>query len=332
MSKIGRRRADKDSRKIQFRPCGAKSDKEPFDKVKFLDEFRKYLLYGRSNLTQEDKKVTKSKPQLSPYYVDNILSSVDTIIRTYGVSKPTEELSVKIKEDCAKRGRSKACVRNYMYALKYWAEYQGFRLQVDIPRPTRKRQEYLNDKEMEMLLAGCRNVRDRAIIKLFVYSGIRPRELVNLDLDDYRDRTIYIRDNHSPDRKYPTIKTDREDAIPVGRDCDEAIREYLEDRPLDLPTKALFITDDGKRMNAERALQQIVKAAAKRGGLTRNVYPYMLRHTAATSMIESGVNLYFVSKVLRHSTLNQTDTYVNLIKEAARRELDSKYDGKYKKG
>jgi site-specific recombinase XerD len=57
-------------------------------------------------------------------------------------------------------------------------------------------------------------------------------------------------------------------------------------------------------------------------GLTRRVTPHMLRHTAATLLIETGVDIRFVQRLLGHSSIATTEIYTHVSDEALRATLE----------
>jgi len=61
---------------------------------------------------------------------------------------------------------------------------------------------------------------------------------------------------------------------------------------------------------------------ARQSGLTRKVTPHMLRHTAATLLIEAGVDIRIVQRLLGHSSIATTEIYTHVSDEALRTTLE----------
>ena len=74
-----------------------------------------------------------------------------------------------------------------------------------------------------------------------------------------------------------------------------------------------------------RRIQQIVKATAEKAKITKRVYPHLLRHSVATTLLERGMPIEQIQKFLGHSKLETTQIYAEstteMLKESYRRAL-----------
>jgi len=59
------------------------------------------------------------------------------------------------------------------------------------------------------------------------------------------------------------------------------------------------------------ALRKLIKVLAKKAGLKKRIYPYLLRHAFACNMVIRGANILYVKKQLRHVYLETTMQYLN---------------------
>lgn len=146
--------------------------------------------------------------------------------------------------------------------------------------------------------------RDKAILELFYSSGLRLAELCNLDLNDLDlpERLIRV-----------TGKGNKTRDLPIGKQADKALREWLLQRNL-LPLKAyeaVFISKHGDRLSP-RAIQARVKYWARRQGIDISVSPHMLRHSFASHMLESSGELRAVQELLGHANISTTQIYTHL--------------------
>lgn len=146
--------------------------------------------------------------------------------------------------------------------------------------------------------------RDKAILELFYSSGLRLAELCSLDLNDLDLPSQLVR---------VTGKGNKTRDLPVGRQADQAIRNWLLQRNA-LPLKdfdAVFVSKHGNRISP-RNIQARVKHWAAKQGIELSVSPHMLRHSFASHLLESSGELRSVQELLGHSNISTTQIYTHL--------------------
>lgn len=97
-------------------------------------------------------------------------------------------------------------------------------------------------------------------------------------------------------------------------------RRYLELRASRRPSHAGFILGPGGGPASTHQIRIMVREAAEGAGLDRRVTPHMLRHTAATHLLEAGVDIRFVQRLLGHQSISTTEGYTR-VTDAALREV-----------
>lgn len=153
---------------------------------------------------------------------------------------------------------------------------------------------------------GLFEQRDHAIFELFYSSGLRLSELVNLDIDmlDFSDGTVTV-----------TGKGNKTRIIPVGTHAIQALQTWLgrraEIKVSDINPKAVFITQQGKRITP-RAIQYRMKEWAIKQGININLHPHLLRHSFATHVLQSSQDLRAVQEMLGHANISTTQVYTHL--------------------
>ena len=177
---------------------------------------------------------------------------------------------------------------------------------LEYPKLRKSLPKYLTLQESAALLqavSGQNQVRDYAILMLFLNCGIRRSELVGLNLTDvYEDRIRVIG------------KGNKERFVYFGSACRKAIDSYLELRNQVVLTdnRALFGSRNGNRISVE-AVHRLVKKALLQAGLDSTQFSaHKLRHTAATMMLSGGVDVKTVQEVLGHENLNTTQIYTHI--------------------
>lgn len=157
---------------------------------------------------------------------------------------------------------------------------------------------------VEISLDDPLSYRDKAILELFYSSGLRLSELCSLDLNDLNLPEKMLR---------VTGKGDRMRDLPIGRQADQAIRNWLLQRN-SLPLKdyqAVFVSKHGNRISV-RNIQARVKHWAAKQGIEVSVSPHMLRHSFATHLLESSGELRSVQELLGHANISTTQIYTHL--------------------
>jgi len=187
-------------------------------------------------------------------------------------------------------------------------------LNIDTPRQWKVLPKSLAAAEVEDLLQGpprakddqmslALALRDRAMLEVFYAGALRVSEVVNLKLEDLKLELGYV---------LVRGKGDKERIVPLGRAAQEIVQQYLrEARPAlagEKPSPFLFIARGARGITRQR-VWQMVKAASAQG---RHASPHMLRHSAATHMVENGADLRTVQTILGHADISTTQVYTHL--------------------
>ena len=171
--------------------------------------------------------------------------------------------------------------------------------------------EYLTLDESLCLLEsveGKYQERDYCILTLFLNCGLRISELVGLNLSDIRGETVRVLGKGGKVR-----------VLYLNEACQDALRQYLAvRRPLMDKGSPLFLTSRDARVSRS-AVHAMVKRRLEAAGLDSSLYSsHKLRHTAATLMLENGVDVRAVQEVLGHDHLNTTELYTHIDNESLR--------------
>jgi site-specific recombinase XerD len=87
---------------------------------------------------------------------------------------------------------------------------------------------------------------------------------------------------------------------------------------LNVQGPTVLFNDRGSPMSPAAMRSRLAKAAEV-AGLSERVTPHMLRHTAATQLIEAGVDIRFIQRLLGHASLTTTEIYTHVSDRALRR-------------
>lgn len=177
---------------------------------------------------------------------------------------------------------------------------------MEYPKLRKSLPRYLTLEDSKALLRavdGPNKARDLAILMIFLNCGIRRSELVGLNLSDiYEDRIRVLG------------KGNKERVVFMGSSCKAAIDAYLIERNQMVLTdnRALFGSRDKNRISVS-AVHRLVKKHLLAAGLDASkLSAHKLRHTAATLMLQNGVDVKTVQEVLGHENLNTTQIYTHI--------------------
>lgn len=149
----------------------------------------------------------------------------------------------------------------------------------------------------------------RLAVLLLVSTGVRVGELAAIRLADLDLEQHLIRIIGKGNRERRVFLPDPGLAL--------ALRRYIarhHGRSAD-PANRLLVNMRGEPASAAWLRHQM-KILAQRAGLTRTVTPHMLRHTAATALIEAGVDIRFVQRLLGHRSIATTQIYTHVSDRA----------------
>ncbi|MCL4415618.1 MAG: tyrosine-type recombinase/integrase [Actinobacteria bacterium] len=178
------------------------------------------------------------------------------------------------------------------------------------PQKSKKLPRALNEIELNKLLKApehvknSRNiVRDRLILNLLAYTGVRRQELINLNWDD-----INLGENWLIIRK---SKNKQSRIIPLHPKVIELLEAYLTQR-LPLKDNALIIGTNGKRIN-KNILVDIFNNYLRISGVNNKHYSlHSLRHTFATQLLKRNANLISIQQLMGHKRIESTYIYMHV--------------------
>lgn len=206
------------------------------------------------------------------------------------------------------RSRKLATIKsflNYLYSVRKLISH-NISHDIKWPKMEKKVAKSLSLTESQRFLSaisGKHQVRDYAIACIFLYTGLRVSEVINIRLSDIKNNFLYVCGKGQTQRK-----------IFIPNPCLEAINEYIKIRQLIYAKEArdyLFISQKMKPISARTILSMIKRTAEKAGLNADEISPHMLRHTAASLMYLGGADILSLQKVLGHENVSTTQIYTH---------------------
>ena len=210
------------------------------------------------------------------------------------------------------RARKTSSVRmffRYLTDYSHYLEHNPVK-NLETPKPKKSLPQYLSLQQSVALLnsvSGDFAERDYCMLVLFLNCGLRRAELVNINLTDinHTDHTLRVRG-----------KGNKERMLYLNEACQQAIEQYLKVRPVDgvKDKNALFLSRLKSRISLQ-GVHYIVKGYLAQVDGAQKMTAHKLRHTAATLMYQSGVDLRVLQNYLGHENLGTTEIYTHLSSE-----------------
>jgi site-specific recombinase XerD len=159
----------------------------------------------------------------------------------------------------------------------------------------------LSGQEVSSLLQCTPNLKHRTFFITLYAAGLRLSEAGNLRISDIDSQRMQL--------NIQSGKGKKQRQVPLSPRLLEALRIYWKEYQ---PQQLLFPGKTPEKPYAGTSIQKTIKASARRAGLTKNVTPHTLRHSYATGLLEAGVDILTISRLLGHSSFTTTMVYLHV--------------------
>ncbi len=166
-----------------------------------------------------------------------------------------------------------------------------------LPRP-------LESNEILGMLNVCRNTKHKVILYLLYGCGLRIQELIDLKWShiDRESGVIYvIQGKGKKDRK-----------VQLYPDLIQLLENYYREFRVECKGNPYVLKGQVKQQYTQSSINQVLKQLAKKSGIRRNVHAHLLRHSYASHMLESGIDLRTIQELLGHSDVRTTQCYTHI--------------------
>lgn len=236
-----------------------------------------------------------------------------------GLKAYLQSMITERKLSAATVRRRFACLRAYFRwaSREEYSEDPFVQWHPTLPR-RRRLPRSLSKIEAGSLVTGaqssCEDEMLRISISLMISTGLRVGELCKLCADDISPdgASLHVHGKGSRDRI----------AYVAGTQLQSRLSHLAKvRRQMGGSSASLFLNQRGFPMRSQSIRSRLRKFAGQ-AGIARRVTPHMLRHTAATLLIENGVDIRYVQRLLGHSTIATTEIYTHICDEALRATLE----------
>ena len=172
---------------------------------------------------------------------------------------------------------------------------------IERPRKEFKLPKVLSKEEVLSIIEHTNNLKHRCIVSLLYSSGLRRSELLNLKISDIDSKRMVIRVEQA--------KGNKDRYTVLNKSVLDDLRNYFKTYN---PKTYLFEgTTSGNKYSPSSVLK-IVTSTAEKAGINEKVGPHMLRHSFATHLLESGVDIRYIQLLLGHNSTKTTEIYTHV--------------------
>lgn len=161
----------------------------------------------------------------------------------------------------------------------------------------------MSAEEVMAVVKSCANIKHRALLLMTYSAGLRRSEVLALrkvDIDEAK-RMVWVRQGKGNKDRF-TLLSDKMVVV---------LKQYYE---LYDPKEYVFESKAGEPYT-ESSLQKVFRTAVERAGIKKEVTLHGLRHSFATHLLESGVDLRYIQALLGHNNSKTTERYTHVTKK-----------------
>jgi len=233
-------------------------------------------------------------------------SCITQLYQFYG--KPPRDISneevEKFLESLIDAGLSANTIKTYRGALKfvynqlYKRNYPCFHRRV---KKEKKLPTVLSRDEILKIIHTIKNPKHRLAIQLLYSSGLRVSEVVRLKVKDVHIDELKLMIRAAKGKKDRVTIFSESLKLPLQK-----LISYK------VPDDFLIESERGGRLS-ERTVQHIFQQALKASGIKKDATCHTLRHSFATHLLESGVDIRYIQQLLGHTSLKTTQIYTKVV-------------------
>ncbi len=173
--------------------------------------------------------------------------------------------------------------------------------EVERPKKPIQNPKVFSKEEIEKMLNVTTNLKHKTILMVCYSSGLRISEVVSLKVKEIDSKRMVLNILASKGKK------DR--IVPLSKVTLKYLRAYYETYK---PKEYIFEGQDGKEAYSTRSIQKILAIAKEKAGIIKAGSVHTLRHSYATHLLDRGVDITYIQKILGHNDLKTTLRYLHV--------------------
>ena len=199
---------------------------------------------------------------------------------------------------------SNATQRQFIAALKHLMSFiTNEQLEVEalvLPKKENKLPKVLSEQEVMLILTHVSNLKHFLILSLLYSAGLRISELINLRIEDIdTDRQqVHIRRGKGRKDRY----------VGLSKHLLPLLQQYM----MQYKPDTYLFNGQNKLQYTASSVRKLLKRTAEKAGIKKHVHPHMLRHSYATHLLESGIDIRYIQELLGHHKPETTMIYTHV--------------------
>lgn len=186
----------------------------------------------------------------------------------------------------------------YTFTLDMKWKYKN----LPVPKRPRHLPVVLSKEAVCEIIQVTANLKHRAILELLYTTGMRISELIDLRVRDIDSKRMQVRILGKGDKYRLTL---------LSKHCLGTLRTYWKEYR---PDKYLFYGLNGREQYSRSSVRRVLAKSVRLAGVKQQVIVHTLRHCFATHLLEAGVNIVTVKKLMGHTSLATTMKYIHVQK------------------
>lgn len=237
-------------------------------------------------------------------YVSGFLSFLKHYAFKHPANISNDEIRLYVLDCSEKLKLSSSYIGNQITTIRFYYKHieKRFIEQKYLLRPRRgkKNPTVLAVSEIIRMIELTDNIKHKNMIALLYAAGLRRSELLNMRMHhiDFERNVINIRGG----------KGNKDRQIPLADNTKLFLLPYIEEYQ---PNDYVFEGATGGKYSGS-SIEKVIKNAAHRANITKNVTPHVLRHSYATHLMENAVDIRYIQKLLGHSSIKTTERYTHV--------------------
>lgn len=260
--------------------------------------------YGSQNPLEKLKQEMRIR-RFSPKTIKSYLH-YNTYLLNFTRKSPTDINQTDVRaylENLCDNDVSASTLNTAYSALKFYFEKilcRKFFINLPRTKKDKKLPVVLSKKEILDIINACDNIKHKLIIQVLYCSGLRVSEVVSLKtIDvDFNRKIIHLKGAKGAKDRITIISE------VVLKNIEKYLTKFK-------PKKYLFESSRGEILTT-RTIQAIVSQNTKKAGLNKPVSPHSFRHSFATHLLESGLDIRYIQSLLGHERLETTQIYTKV--------------------